>query len=157
MFKAVLLKIIYYLSLSGYNTFYKYMTVKEGVDNYSLEDGFMKMYKSSSNSVSYLNIFVLSLVCLFLIDFFINVFVFYISKRPFKDVFIGVSKYLKFLVFIFISYGVLYINNVLSLIVLFIGFLFYMFVIKKNFSKKCFWMIFLLDLFSFLCLYFIFI
>lgn len=155
MFKSVLLKLLYYLSLSGYNTFYKYMMVKENVDVYSLENGFMKMYKTSSNSVSYLNVFVLSFVSLFIIDFLKLVFVFYVSKKPFKEVFCNLSCYLKYIIFIIISCGLLFLNSFLSLIILIVGFVFYIFDIKKCFSKGFFWVIFLLDLLSFICLYFI--
>ena len=155
MFKSVLLKLLYYLSLSGYNTFYKYMMVKENMDSYSLENGFMKMYKTSSNSVSYLNVFVLCFVCLFLIDFLKAVFVFYMSKKPFKEVFCNIHCHLKYIIFILISCGLLFLNSILSLIGLITGFLFYILDVKKCFSKGCFWIIFLLDLFSFVCLYFI--
>lgn len=154
MFKNILLRVIYYASLSGYNTFYKYMSVKDRFDDYSLSNGFMKMYKSSSDNISYLNVFVLSIVSLFIIDFLVDVLVFYTSKRSFKEIFNGIN-HLRFIFFIVLSLCLLFLNYIISFIVLIIGFIIYIFDIKRYFDKRCLFLIVLSYVFSFVCLYFI--
>ncbi len=156
MVRSVLSKILFYVLLSSYSVLYKYVMIKSSLDNYSSGSGFMGMYKTnSSESVNYINIFVLSMVSVFLIDFLLNVVVFYISKVKYKDLFIKISNYWILVLFIAISGGLLFVNEIASLAALFAGYIIYFYIIDKEVNKKSLAMIILFNIISIFVLYLI--
>lgn len=150
------MKIAYYIFLSGFNTFYKYMVVKKTIDDYSLNTEFMGMYKTTSGvKVPYANIFILSFVSLFLIDFLITILLFYISKRPFKEIFNDLSNCLKYIILIMCSCAVLYINILAGLVLILAGFILYILDVKRHFDKLCFGIVLFFNLLNLVILYYI--
>ena len=156
MLKIIFTKIIYYLSLSGFNTFYKYMCVKQTTEDYYLNTEFMGMYKTTSEvKIPYMNIFILSLVTIFLIDFIITIIVFYISKKNIKEVISNLSNYFKYIFLIICSFMAIYISVPLSLFLIIIGLIIYILNLKKYFDRKVLIVISILNVLNLLLLYYI--
>ena len=154
MIKSILLKITYYIIVSSYITLNKYIICKNSLENYQNGTGFMKMYTvKSSENINYINIFILSLVTTFLIDFIMNIITFYISKIKYKDLFIKISKYLPLIICIIISSGLLFVNVALSYITFLIGYILFFYNLNKNINKKNLLIIILFNIINLFILY----
>lgn len=154
MIKSILLKIMYYITISSYLALNKYIIYKNSVENYQNGTGFMGMYMvKSSESINYINIFILSFTTIFLIDFIMNIITFYINKMKFKEIFIKTSNHLPLIICIIISSGLLFINVALSYITLLIGYLIYFYILNKNINKKTIFIIIIFNIISLFILY----
>lgn len=123
----VVFRIFYLLMISGYNTLYKYLCVKDNISNFSNNSGFMGKYMTNSSyDISYFNIFICSLIIVFIIDF-----VFYMVMH-FKEKKIKVMDSRVLLLFLLISFFLLFLNFYLSFFFISIGVIIYLVNIFKN-------------------------
>lgn len=141
MTKRIVNRILYILLLSGFNTLYKYISVSESMSGYNNNSSFMGAYlTSSSYQVSYLKVFILSLIALILIDFWTFVILKFVNRKKcdFKENFIKVSNNYITAICIILGGGLLFINYYLSLTVLFLSFVLYLIKLYKEVSIKTF-------------------
>lgn len=109
---------------SGFNTLYKYVTVKENLASYnnSMFDSFIT---TSSSDISYISIFFLSLL------FSLSIFILYLKRFSFDYRYVFL-----FSVLLLIASGLLFINVTFSVVFLILGFLIILYFFKHVFNIK---------------------
>lgn len=147
--------ILFIILISGYNTLYKYILVKNSLDSFNYNSSTLSPYMSFSNvEVSYLSIFIYSLVISLICFLILSLILKTINKYSFREVLNKLSSYL-LIVFTVISGIFLFINELLGLGILFIGILIYLYFMYKRFDKKSIVFIFLTFILMIYLLYFI--
>ena len=147
--------ILFIILIGGYNTLYKYILVKNSLDSFNYNSSTLSPYMSFSNvEVSYLSIFIYSLVISLICFLILSLILKTINKYSFREVLNKLSSYL-LIVFTVISGIFLFINELLGLGILFIGILIYLYFMYKRFDKKSIVFIFLTFILMIYLLYFI--
>ncbi len=137
--KNIFLNILFIFFLSLFNTLYKYIIVTENIS--SLNSSFGSAFMTTSNiKPPYQKIFLFSLITLLIIEI-ILVFILYFANKKEIDksiLFNKLSNFLPIIVSLICGLGLVFVNKVVSFIVLFIGLIIYLYFVYKNFNKKSF-------------------
>ena len=136
--KNILLNFLFIFLLSLYNVLFKYIIFTENITRFNSSSFGSAFITTSIVKPPYLKIFLFSFLCILTMEILLIFSLFYISKKKIKKyvIFNNLSIYLPLIVSIIVSSGLLFLNKIFGLIVLFIGLIVYLFFIYKKMSDK---------------------
>ncbi|MBR3198962.1 MAG: hypothetical protein IKG27_02995 [Bacilli bacterium] len=134
MKKNIILSSIFILLTSVFNTLYKYIIVKESINNYNNASFGNTFMTSSSVETNYGQIFLFSLLCLIIISILIFFILYFINKKNIKQNYIFNLSPLIIAVFIGIIF--LFINKLFSFMFIIAGIIINLYFIYRKSSDK---------------------
>ena len=133
MKKNIISSFITIILLGLFNTLYKYIMVSEIASQYNFNTNTLSSFVIKSKvDAPYLKIFILSILSIIFIYSLILVFIHFINKISYKEIFMKIFDFSFFSIFIILSCIMLFINKILAIVLLIIGLVIYFKKIKLN-------------------------